>query len=182
MGEALTDGEVTDETVPPVQLGDLDAVFGGDQRGADRSEDPVERCRRRPRLGPEPVEHLEGAQLGESGPRSPLAAEGDIGDLWGGENPMLVEETTTRGLNPHTITRPLLRAYRPERGSAPHADWRVHALAVLDRVSSQGHTAKLASAPSQTSGSLGELDSSWLFSRLKLMLSGRLHHVHHIRP
>jgi hypothetical protein len=45
-----------------------------------------------PGLRPEPVEEVEGVQLGEAHPCSAFPGEADVGDLGGGEHAVLVEE------------------------------------------------------------------------------------------
>ena len=82
MGEALAGGEVVGEVAPPRQVGEVDAGLGGDEGGAERAEDPVERGRAAPRSGSEAVDDVEGVELGQAHPGSAFPGEADVGHLW----------------------------------------------------------------------------------------------------
>ena len=70
VGESLAGGEVVGEAAPPGQVGQVGAVLGGDDSGAERPEDPVVWRRLAPGLGSEAVERRRGrtARRGASGP------------------------------------------------------------------------------------------------------------------
>ena len=93
VGEALAGGEVVGEAAPPGEVGQVGAVLGGDEGGAERPEDPVVWSGLAPGLGSEAVEDVEGVQLGEAHPGPAFAGEADVGHLCGGEHPVVVEET-----------------------------------------------------------------------------------------
>ena len=93
MREALAGGEVVDEAPSPREICEDDTGLDRYEGGTERPEDPVERGRLPPRLGPEAVEDVEGVQLREAHPGSAFAAEADLGYLCGGEHPMVIEET-----------------------------------------------------------------------------------------
>ncbi len=92
VGEALAGGQVVDQAAAPVEIGEVDAVLGGDQGGAERAEDPVEGDRVAAGAGSEAVEHVEGVELGQAHAGSASPGEADVGHLGGGEHPMVVEQ------------------------------------------------------------------------------------------
>jgi hypothetical protein len=98
MGEALAGGEFTGEAAAPGDVGDLDAVLGGDEGGAERAEHPVEGDRAAAVPWSEAVEDVEGVQLGEAHPGPALTGEADVGDLGAGEHPVVVEESAEQAV------------------------------------------------------------------------------------
>ena len=96
MREALAGSEVVDEAASPREIAEVEPGLGRYEGGTERPEDPVERGRVPPRLGSEAVEDVEGVQLRQAHPGSAFAAEADLGHLCGGENPMVIEETTEK--------------------------------------------------------------------------------------
>ena len=68
-------------------------MLGGDEGGAERTEDPVEGRRLAPGLGTEAVEDVEGVELGQAQAGPAFPGEADVGHLGGGEHPMVVEQT-----------------------------------------------------------------------------------------
>ena len=93
VGQALAGGQVVDEAAAPVEVGDVDAGFGGSKGGTEGAEDPVERGRIPSGAGSEAVEHVEGVQLAEAHAGSSFSGEADVGYLCGGEDAMVLEET-----------------------------------------------------------------------------------------
>ena len=106
----MAGGQVVDEPAAPVEVGGVDAVLGGDEGGAEGAEDPVERDRAAAGAGPEPVEHVEGVQLGQAHAGSAASGEADVGYLCGGQHPVVVEETAE---HPVPVGQPVEHGQEP---------------------------------------------------------------------
>jgi hypothetical protein len=98
MREALAGGEFVEEAASPREIGDVEPGLDRYEGGTERPEDPVERGRAPPGLGPEAVEYVEGVQLREAHPGPAFATEADLGHLCGGEHPMVVEQTAEQAV------------------------------------------------------------------------------------
>ena len=92
VGQPLARRQVVDEGAAPGRHVELEAGVGGHESRAEGTEGPVERAGLAPGLGAEAVEHGEGVQLGQAHAGPALAGEGDVGDLAGGEDAVLVEQ------------------------------------------------------------------------------------------
>ena len=115
--EALAGGEVVGQGPRATKVGEVDAGLGGDEGGAEGAEDPVERGRAAPRLGSEPVEQVEGVQLGEAHPGAAFPGEADVGHLWRGEHTVVIEEPAQ--VRSRSVSRPTTARSRASRSRQP---------------------------------------------------------------